>query len=243
MCLTHTRAAVSEDKTVKPKWNRKPAPPPTPQPAPVKHTAGYLSSFVFENQEALTEITRIAEETMNDFAQNNPNMFRTGQRRLIQCPTPWLDPLLQLMIEEAKQKVKFPLKSKCQVLHPSIVVAPAVGSRSSAHTRSIVHRDYDTIKLSGVYTFELFLDDIEQSQPQVRFWHESKLCPLDPRNPKRDINKFGLESTDIFGIRGTVYIWDSRILHQSLPNTTQERRRAVIWMAKSESNKNKVIEK
>jgi hypothetical protein len=38
-------------------------------PPPVKHTAGYLSSFVFENQEALTEITRIAEETMNDFAQ------------------------------------------------------------------------------------------------------------------------------------------------------------------------------
>jgi hypothetical protein len=45
--------------------------PALPQnaPAPVKHTAGYLSSFVFENQEALTEITRIAEETMNDFAK------------------------------------------------------------------------------------------------------------------------------------------------------------------------------
>jgi hypothetical protein len=124
------------------------------------------------------------------------------------------------------------------VLHPSIVVAPAVGS-SSAHTRSIIHRDYDTIKLSGVYTFELFLDDIEQSQPQVRFWHESKLCPLDPRNPKRDINKFGLESTDIFE-SGAVYIWDS-ILHQS-SLTQRKREESSHLMAKSESNKKKVIE-
>jgi hypothetical protein len=123
-CLTHTRAAVSEDKTVKPNGieaslRKRPSP---------RETYCRLPQFVC--------LLRIRRHSLRLHASQKRqwtilrvNPICSGRASAVDSVSNAVaDPLLQLMIEEAKQKVKFPLKSKCQVLHPSIVVAPEVAA-------------------------------------------------------------------------------------------------------------------
>jgi ectoine hydroxylase-related dioxygenase (phytanoyl-CoA dioxygenase family) len=42
-----------------------------------------------------------------------------------------------------------------------------------------------------------------------------------------------LKSETLVGIEGTVLVWDSRLLHQSLPNRNKKMRMGLLWVVNS----------
>ena len=142
-------------------------------------------------------------------------------------------PLLLLVVAQATKQVAFPLKVP-RIHAPVLVVAPKSSSHSNAWTKGHIHRDFDCVETSGVYTFLLFLDEVTPENGTVSFWRNSKqVGPLDPRHPERAVNQAGLTSELLLGEEGKVYVWDARLLHRSLANRTQRRRLALQWIVTS----------
>jgi hypothetical protein len=204
---------------------------PEPQ-IPARPLAGYVRRFVLENQRTLKNISGICERVMKTLDSDS---LVSGARRLEPFEDTALLPYLQTIVDEARTFVKFPLNSKTRIAQTSLVVAPPLNSRSTSYTRCKIHRDFHTLDVSGVYTFELFLDEITTENGSVEMWPKSKNCPHDKKNPKRGIQQLKLESETLVGERGTVFVWDSRILHRSLPNKSDTLRKTIVWMVSSES--------
>jgi hypothetical protein len=138
-----------------------------------------------------------------------------------------LEPLLLSIVSLAKTELHFPLNSY-KIQTPNLVVAPASSGFSNAWTKGILHRDFLDTETSGVYTFMLFIDEVTEANGTVEFWPHSQRIALDDKNPERAIVKSGPSET-LVGPSGTVMVWDSRILHRSLPNATQNRRLSLLW--------------
>jgi ectoine hydroxylase-related dioxygenase (phytanoyl-CoA dioxygenase family) len=79
----------------------------------------------------------------------------------------------------------------------------------------------------------IFIDEVNQANGSVEIWTNSQWIPLDEKNPQRAIAKSGLQAQLLQGPPGTVVVFDSRILHRSLPNTTQNRRFTLVWNVSS----------
>ncbi len=159
-----------------------------------------------------------------------------GVRRLVPLPAPVLEkimPLLLSVVALATNVVAFPLKDP--VVHvPTLVIAPPSSSRSNAWSKGPLHRDFDCIETTGVYSFLLFLDEVTPYNGTVAFWRHSKLIgPIDPRHPERALDQAGLSSELLVGEEGTVHAWDARLLHRSLANLTQKTRLALQWIVTS----------
>jgi hypothetical protein len=159
-----------------------------------------------------------------------------GVRRLVPLPSPVLEnimPFLLAIVELATKVVAFPLKDPV-VNAPTLVIAPPSSSRSNAWTKGTLHRDFDCIETTGVYSFLLFLDEVTPENGTVAFWRHSKyIGPIDPRHPERALDNAGLSSELLVGEEGTVYAWDARLLHRSLANLTQKTRVALQWLVTS----------
>jgi ectoine hydroxylase-related dioxygenase (phytanoyl-CoA dioxygenase family) len=138
------------------------------------------------------------------------------------------DPILLSVVALAKTEVHFPLNS-CRIQTPNIVVAPAKSAFSNSWTKGILHRDFLDERTSGVCTFMIFIDEVNQANGSVEIWTNSQWIPLDEKNPQRATAKSGLQAQLLQGPAGTVVVFDSRILHRSLPNTTQNRRLTLLW--------------
>jgi ectoine hydroxylase-related dioxygenase (phytanoyl-CoA dioxygenase family) len=132
----------------------------------------------------------------------------------------------------AKSEVHFPLNS-WKIQTPCIVVAPAKSAFSNSWTKGLLHRDFLDERTSGVCTSMIFIDEVNQANGSVEIWTNSQWIPLDENNPQRGIAKSGLQAQLLQGPPGTVVIFDSRILHRSLPNTTQNRRLTLVWNVSS----------
>jgi hypothetical protein len=159
-----------------------------------------------------------------------------GVRQLIPIQATVLDELLPFLLSVvavARKVVAFPIKDP--VIHaPVIVVAPPSSSHSNGWSKGTLHRDFDPTETSGVYSFLLFLDDVMPENGTVVFWRHSKLIsPIDPRHPERALVQAGLKSELLLGKEGTVHVWDSRLLHRSLANRTENRRLALQWLVTS----------
>ena len=143
-------------------------------------------------------------------------------------------PFLLSVVSQARSAAGFPLMYP--LLHaPLLVVAPPKSSKSNSWTKGSLHRDFDCIATTGVYSFFLFLDEVTAANGTIAFWRESKLIgPVDPRHPERALDKAGMSSELLLGNAGTVYVWDSRLLHQSLANSTDKRRLALQWLVTSD---------
>ena len=144
-----------------------------------------------------------------------------------------ISPFLLSVVRQAQTAVSFPLK--LPLLHaPVLVVAPPKSSKSNSWTKGSLHRDFDCIATTGVYSFLLFLDDVTAANGSVAFWRESKeIGPVDPRHPERALDRAGMSPELLLGNTGTVYVWDSRLLHRSLANGTDKRRLALQWLVTS----------
>ena len=119
---------------------------------------------------------------------------------------------------------------------PAIVIASKQNSRSLPWVEGRIHRDH-TEKQDDVLSFEVFLDDIDENTGAIRVWENSMDAELDEWNKKLSVQKVeaaereqsqcGSTATSqkvqpgvklATGKRGTLHIWNGRILHQSMSN-------------------------
>jgi hypothetical protein len=143
-----------------------------------------------------------------------------------------LDPHLEAITSLATTEIHFPLK-RWKIEVPALLVAPANSSLSNSWSRGRLHRDFIDEKITGVYTFMLFVDAVTSTNGCIEFWPNSQSVVLDPKNPERAIATRGLSKELVVRAAATVMAWDARILHRSLPNSTQDRRISLIWTVTS----------
>jgi hypothetical protein len=139
-----------------------------------------------------------------------------------------ITPLLLRITSEARNKIGFPVKQP-MVQRASMIIAPKSSSLSNPWTKGSVHRDFNNLEQSGVYTFLLFLDEVTVENGTIQLWKGTKLMAIDERHPERPMERIGLTPELLVGPEGALYIWDARLLHRSLPNSTGEWRRTLQW--------------
>ena len=198
-----------------------------PKPEPVMQ-AGYFSQFIFENEEAMRSITGIVEEEMKDMKLN------TGHRSFFNLlQTVAIEPFLELIVEQAIKQASFPLKKNTRIQEVLLIVAPPDGSRSNSWTKGRIHRDFSSPEVSGVYTFLLCIDEVIEENGSIKMWCNSKKLSHDSSNPSR--GKEGMDVKTLVGPKSTVFVWDARLLHQSLPNKSNNARTVLAWLVTSKS--------
>ena len=144
-----------------------------------------------------------------------------------------MEPMLQLIIDEARKKVSFPLKNETRIQEILVSVAPEVNSRSNWWTKGLVHRDMDSVDNTGVYSFMLCLDEVTGDNGALAIWPETKKTKQDKKHPKRAMK--GMVTTTMKGPKNSVFTWDSRLLHEPMPNRSRDARRILVWIVTSKS--------
>ena len=74
--------------------------------------------------------------------------------------------MLDLIVQEARTRVGFPLKKKTRRQEIVIVIAPKVGSRSNWWTDGKMHSGMDSVEQTGVDTFLLCVDKVTLNNGQ-----------------------------------------------------------------------------
>jgi hypothetical protein len=189
---------------------------------------GYLGQFIFDDNNEIRRITELVEKQTNDMNKD------TGCRsfcNLRECKT--IEPSLNLVVEQAKVKISFPLKKNTRNQEIIVVLAPGVNLRSNWWTKGLIHRDFASTEVTGVYTIMFCVDRVTEENGAVQIWQQSKNCVHDTKNPTTATKD--MTATTLAGPKNSVFIWDSRLLHRSLPNKTSKSRRVLIWMVSSKS--------
>jgi ectoine hydroxylase-related dioxygenase (phytanoyl-CoA dioxygenase family) len=188
-----------------------------------------LSQDFFLSVQSYFSSTVIPKLDQLDFSKHGRRQllsFTADQRKV-------LDPVLLSVVALSKTEVHFPLNS-WKIQTPNIVVAPAKSAFSNSWTKGLLHRAFLDKRTSGVCTFMIFIDEVNQANGSVEIWTDSQWIPFDKKKPQRAMAKSGLQAQLLQGPPGTVVVFDSRILHRSLPNTTQNRRLTLLWNVSSE---------
>ena len=136
------------------------------------------------------------------------------------------------IVEVAKslKSKKLPLKKAILAPGLDIVVAPPVSRKSNSWTKGPIHRDYEGGN-PGVCNFFLCMDDVTEENGAIELWEESKNVKIEKTNPERNLRK--LKSRKLTGPKGTVFVFDARLIHRSLPNATTKSRSTLVWYALS----------
>ena len=215
-CTTHN---IAEDR-----------PPKTAVEVPPKQAqkkqAGFVGTFVFNNEDVIRAISKGIDGEMNQ------KVATTGYRKFAQINAE-IEPMLELIVKQAGEQTSFPLKNSTRIQESILVVAPWDGSSLNWWTKGLIHQDYASLDVLGIYTFMLCLDNVTPDNGSIKIWKESKMSHHDPKNPGQGIE--GLVATTLLGTKNTVFIWDARLLHQSLPNKTSHARRVIVWMVSSKT--------
>ena len=119
---------------------------------------------------------------------------------------------------------------------PAIIVAPRLSSGSSAHAAVAAHTDFHGPYGEGVYTFLMFLHDIDESSGAIKMWNDSVGLDLsESKSRPRDIKARGLaEPSLLVGDAGTVYVFDGRLVHQSIGNASDRETVRLSWTVTAE---------
>jgi hypothetical protein len=104
---------------------------------------------------------------------------------------------------------------------PNVVVAPPLSQRrlQDRSKHGTVHRDVQT-EVSGYLTLLICLTDVTTDNGSITLWPNTQLAP--PGHLYRKVRRY--ESVVLTGTAGTAWMFDSRLLHQSNPNTTEDTR-------------------
>jgi len=100
---------------------------------------------------------------------------------------------------------------------PMVVVAAPTRDRSLPWVHGPVHIDKQT---KGVCSFLHMLHDVTSQNGAMKFWPNTTESPFNPKNGV-DQQEPSKETTNK---DGTLLVFDSRMVHQSLPNTTEGQR-------------------
>jgi hypothetical protein len=90
-----------------------------------------------------------------------------------------------------------------------------------------LHRDVDTVE-AGYYSVLVCLTEVTETNGSVYLWPGTQRAPLDDHHRGRAVS--GLGSVELTGAAGTAWVFDSRLLHQSQPNTTETARMTFQFM-------------
>lgn len=96
----------------------------------------------------------------------------------------------------------FPLKTSTRIQEIILAVGPTDGSPSNLWTKGLIHCDFASTKVSGVYTFMLCLDKIAEENGGIQIWKDSKRSHHDPKNPSQGIEE--LVAKTLLGSKNTV---------------------------------------
>jgi ectoine hydroxylase-related dioxygenase (phytanoyl-CoA dioxygenase family) len=183
---------------------------------------GYFRNFVLEDQETIGRIAAAVQEEMclQNYTATGCRSFHAMEDNKS------LAPLLELVVEQAREKISFRMSSATATLnYPTLVVAPPEGSRSNSWSSMPTHRDnVETIE-GGVHTFMHCIDESTEDNGALLFWHDTKKLVLHPKNPNQGLP----EVQTLIGKKNTVFVWDGRLLHQSLANKTATARKTLVW--------------
>ena len=107
---------------------------------------------------------------------------------------------------------------------PALVVAPPLSQRRPQERSppGAVHRDVEA-QIEGYLTLLICLTDVTDSNGSITLWPGTQNVP--PGHLDRAVQK--LPSVVLTGPAGTAWLFDSRMLHQSNPNTTEQTRSTV----------------
>jgi hypothetical protein len=204
-----------------------------PNPYDNSNQTGYFRSFLVDDKKALDDVLNFVVDYSKGL---NRDFCLSGCRSIsIVEDTQVLNPMLDFIVEEAKDRIAFPL-TKTRVSSPAVVVAPRLNSRSNFWSRGPIHRDYSATEFSGVYSFLICIDAVTEENGAVILWPDTKKCPIVPTHPHRYLAKLSHVSHMLVGQKGTVFVWDARLLHQSLPNKSTKPRTTLQWFVNSASN-------
>ena len=121
--------------------------------------------------------------------------------------------------------------AKCVADGANIICAPAKSHSSSGNANGKIHRDCSSTDDEGLLVVELLLDDIRLNNGTVKFWPNSIYVPCEPRNRSRHIAR--MESKDeyqyLVASAGDIMVWDARILHQSISNSSRSPSAKLHW--------------
>jgi hypothetical protein len=213
LCATHSGEQEIKQKPITTN--------PHVAPQIATHRKGYFRTFTLSQDfflpvQSFFSSTIIPKLDQLDFPKHGRRQllsFTNDQRKV-------LDPIPLSVVALAKTEVHFPLHS-WRIQTPNIVVAPAKSAFSNSWTKGILHRDFLDERISGVHTFMIFIDEVNQANGSVEIWTNSQWIPLDEKNSQRATAKSGLQAQLLQGPAGTVVVFDSRILHR--------RRLTLLW--------------
>jgi hypothetical protein len=198
--------------------------------------AGFLRQFLFENEDVIRGINGIVAEVLNHMHLN------TGHRvfsYLTITDIAAIEPFFNLIVEQARLQILFPLKTNTRIQETVLDVAPPEGGRSNSWTKGKIHRDFSSPEVPGVYSFLLCLDEITEVNGAINIWRESKYTPHNNKTPNRGLD--GVVVQTLLGAKNTVFVWDSPLLHQPLPYTSSFARIVLIWLVSSKHKPSVVI--
>lgn len=126
-----------------------------------------------------------------------------------------------------------PSWKNAQIDDCELIIAGKRSKISNGRTPCSIHRDGDFkegLEYCEYLTASVLLHKLTLENGSVKFWMNSVQFPHDPKNPNRHVDK---EPEDCIctwtGDKGTMRVWDARMLHQSLPNKTNETTLKFAW--------------
>jgi hypothetical protein len=107
------------------------------------------------------------------------------------------------------------------------IVAPP---KSPEYAHKPIHRDMEEDESDpGCLLLTLLLDEITPKNGSVRFWTDTVLFPHNRKSPGRYLSESRCPPKELKGEKGSLWLWDARMLHQSLPNTTEHTTNKLSW--------------
>jgi hypothetical protein len=141
----------------------------------LSHLQAHLLSLVIESHRGLHLVAEtLLPCPLQSFQRHRTCRDSTDDQRKV------LDPILLSVVALAKTEVHFPLNS-WKIQTPNIVVAAAKSAISNSWTKGILHRDFLDERTSGVCTFMIFIDEVNQANGSVEIWTDSQWIPLDEK--------------------------------------------------------------
>jgi len=194
-----------------------------------------VAAFHIADTDLLQKIESIVHSSLETNGHTLPFPPMGGQRLIIKMDATQTRAMAPLLIKGARKANQLAKNFRCKkpkILAPIIIVAPPAGRRSTSWTKGPIHRDY-VGQAPGVYSFMLTLDNLVLSNGTVEIWPKSARTEANPKHPGRAMEKSGIESECLTGNKGTIFIWDSRLLHRSLPNSDSNARITLHWFVSS----------
>jgi hypothetical protein len=195
-----------------------------------RQQAGFFRQFLFENGDVIRGINGIVAELMNHMHLNTGHWVFSY---LTIKDVAAIEPFLNLIVEQARLQISFPQKTNTRIQETKLVVAPPEGGRSNSWTKGKIHCDFSSPEVPGGNSFLLCFDEITEVNGAIDIWRKSKYTPYNNKTTNRGLD--GVAVQTLLGAKNTVFVWDSRLLHQPLPNTSSFVRSVLIWLVSSKS--------